>query len=123
MAKNTCGVTLATYLLKLPTFDTTRRVKIMDKERNTLLADKAKQLDRLYFVPWHRRGWRLKQPISKHYGTYEKFYDHLANEWIPGQPDFENLMQIFIILEFNVKAFLTLIITPPPKKRKFSKVA
>lgn len=37
-------------------------------------------------------------------------YAHIINEWIPGQPDMTNLIQLFILLNFNATAFVELVI-------------
>lgn len=39
----------------------------------------------------------------------DDWYDYLINEWIPGQPDFKELMDLFIECGFNPFSFLILL--------------
>lgn len=70
-------------------------------------ADKAIQLSKIMnnLTPLKDRR-PLVSSIGKFAENPAMAYGRLINEWIPGQPDSENLMTLFILLDFNLKAFV-----------------
>jgi hypothetical protein len=57
-------------------------------------------------IPWESRDPKMKVPtqfgfnpdsaVARRVLAMEAWYDYLINEWIPGQPDYKELMAYFI---------------------------
>lgn len=59
-------------------------------------------------IPYKQRTFRLK--TSKHFEFEEDWYSWLINVWILEQPDSDELMKLFIELEFNTLNFIQLVV-------------
>lgn len=85
------------------------------------LARIAKEISKMHFHPWHLRDKDiLKQRLAE---RDPEFYSYVINDWIPEQPDFQVLMKLFILLNFDLKLFFQFLVQPPPGKKPRPKVA
>lgn len=50
---------------------------------------------------------------SRPFTNDDEVYTWIINEWIPKQPDSEELMRLFICCVFNMKTFLRLVLSRP----------
>lgn len=61
-------------------------------------------------VPYKTREFKLRQSKEFH-GDGDAMYSFIVNEWIFKQPDKALLMELFILLGFNMLAFVELLVT------------
>lgn len=68
-------------------------------------------------IPYVQREPKLEKINSDNWRAKDAWYDHLINEWIPNQPDSEELIDLFIDCKFDPLAFLC-ILNPTEKSMK-----
>lgn len=51
-------------------------------------------------IDWEQRTLKMRKVSS--FNTVNNFYDYIINEWIPAQPDYPELMRLFIGMRFNL---------------------
>lgn len=89
------------------------------------LAQLAKKISNLYIFPWHKREKAKLNVLRKarHPSAFDDFYSYVINEWILEQPDKESLMELFILVGFDMAAFLRLIVSADPGKKRTTEAA
>ena len=71
-------------------------------------------------IPYKERTTKLKPP--KEFGgtpypniqTCDRWYSYLINDWIPNQPDFSELMKLFVECDFDPMPFVKKLVVGPP---------
>jgi len=60
-------------------------------------------------LDYSKRDPKLIHPSKFKGNTIDEWYIYLINDWIPNQPDFEELMSLFIDCGFRPAAFMCLV--------------
>lgn len=49
---------------------------------------------------------KLRMKKLKDFPSNQEWYSWVINEWIPGQPDYKDLMNLMILLDLDIRAFI-----------------
>lgn len=81
-------------------------------------------IDQLLIIPYKQRlyKWPSKGP-NRSFSNDDELYSWMINDWIPKQPDSNQLMVLFIRLKFSLREFIKAVGPGPGSGTRKKKVA